>query len=86
MTTTTPAPAPVYTVWTKPIYLESTEVWSGEDFTAALQIAVDQIGDDASAPLDHTNVAALRSVGGIVVAAFRATDAENWHRTVYITR
>lgn len=86
MPTTPDITAPLYTVWTKPIYLESTEVWSGEDFTKALQVAVDQIGTDVSAPLDHTNVVALRNVGGTVVTAFRVTDADNWYRTVFITR
>lgn len=86
MANTTPTPAPVWTVWVKPIYLDSTEIWSGEDFTKALRVAVDQIGGDASAPLDHANVVALRAVGGVVVQAWRVTDEDNWYRTVFITR
>lgn len=85
MTSSASAPAPVYTVWVKPIYLETTEVWSGEDFTKALQVVVDEIGTDVSAPLDHTNVVSLREVGGRVVTAFRVTDADSWYRTVFIT-
>lgn len=83
--TSTPATAPVYTVWVKPIYLETSEVWSGEDFTKALQVVLDEIGSDASAPLDHTNVVALRDVGGRIVQAWRVTDPDNWYRTVFIT-
>jgi hypothetical protein len=84
--TTTPAPAPVYTVWVKPIYLETTEVWSGEDYAQALAIVLKEVGGDQAAPLDHTNVVSLREVGGTVVSAVRVTDADNWYRTVFITR
>jgi hypothetical protein len=85
-TTQNPAPAPIYTVWTKPIYLESNEVWSGEDFTEALKAGIAQIGDDVAEPLDHTAVGSLREVGGTPVQAWRVKDAESWYRVVYITR
>lgn len=84
--TDTTAPAPVYTVWVKPIYLNTTEVWSGESYADALRAALGEIGEDEAAPLDHANTVSLREVGGRVVSAFRVTDADNWYRTVFITR
>jgi hypothetical protein len=82
----TASPAPVYTVWVKPIYLETTEVWSGEDYAQALAVVLKEVGGDAVSPLDHTNVVALREVGGAIVQAWRVTDEDNWYRTVFITR
>ena len=84
-TATSPAPAaPLYTVWVRARFVGSTEVWVGEDFTKALQVALDQVGSAAASPIDHTNVVALRSVGR-PVSAWGTVDADGEARTVFIT-
>jgi hypothetical protein len=83
--TTAPAPAPVYTVWSRPRYTESTEVWSGEDFAKAISVALAQVGVDSAHPMDHTNTVALRDAG-IPVSAWMVTDGDGDERIVFITR
>lgn len=87
MITATAKPAPVYTVWERPRYLDGgTEVWSGEEFGVALQVAVDRLGSADVAPLDARNTASLWKVGGTPVSGFVATDADGEQRVVFITR
>lgn len=85
-TTTAPAPAPVYTVWVHPRYEDSTECWSGEDFAKAIGEALARVGTDAAAPMDHNNVVALRSTGGVPVSAWLATDEDGDERIIFITK
>lgn len=82
--TTAAAPAPTYTVWDREVYVTSTEVWSGENFTDAMRVAADTVRDGVSSPLDHTAVVALRSFG-TPVAAFAVVDPDGTDRTVFIT-
>lgn len=84
-TTTTTIPAPVYTVWNHPRYEGFTEVWTGEDFTKALTVALDQVGADPSVPLDHNNTVALRHAGK-PVSAWLVTGADGDERIVFITK
>ena len=84
MTTTTPEP--VYTVWDRVRYVESTEVYSGEDFTKVLQIAVGLLSSlGSSRPLDASATVALRT-SGTPVSAWLAVNADGDERIVYITR
>lgn len=85
MTTTAAKPAPVYTVFVRVRYVDSTEIWTGENFAKALQVAVDQIGTDTVRPLDHTATVALRAAG-TPVSAWLSTDADGDERIVFITR
>lgn len=87
MTDTATKPAPTYTVWERPRYtFVATEVWSGEEFGKALQVAVDRLGSAAVTPLDAPNTASLHQVGGKPVNGFIATDADGEQRVVFITR
>lgn len=87
MTDTTAKPAPVYTVWERVRYTDTaTEVFSGESFAKALQVAVDVLGEAEVTPLDAPNTAALFKVGGTPVSGFIATDADGEQRVVFITR
>lgn len=81
MTTTTAA----FTVWDREKYTASTEVWSGPEFSKALQAAVDAIGSGTAAPLDHTAIPALRAFGK-PISAWSVTDPDGTARIVFITR
>jgi hypothetical protein len=75
-----------YTVWDRLVYVDHTEVWSGESFAKALTVAVDRLGaDDTVTPLDPTAVASLRLTGETPVQAWRVVGADNVARIIFIT-
>lgn len=82
MKTTT---APFYTVWNHPRYGDFTEVWTGEDFTKALTVALDQVGADPSVPMDQNAVVSLRCAGK-PVSAWLVTDVDGDERIIFITK